>query len=121
MLDRIDPYGSAGVIRFNCTLAPTYDPAVRRAAQAAISQADMMTAVSGTDRTYWRDKVGFFLPGTPMASDIGLDSLKEPPDRDAARRLLAASSYAGEPLVFLCPGDFPSINAECIVVADALQ
>ena len=42
---------------------------VRRAAMAAISQADVMTAIAGTDRTMWRDKCGFFLPGTPMASD----------------------------------------------------
>ena len=121
VLDRIDPYGSAGVIRFNCTLAPTADPAVRRAGLAAISQADVMTAVSGPDRADWRDRVGFFLPGTPMASDAGMQALKEPPDREAARRMLAASSYRGETLVFLCPADFPSINAECEVVADALQ
>ena len=121
VLDRIDPYGSAGIIRFNCTLAPTKDPAVRRAGLAAISQADVMTAVGGAARTNWRDHVGFFLPGTPMASDAGMAALKEPPDRDAARRMLAASSYAGETLVFMSPADFPSIGAECQVVADALQ
>ena len=94
---------------------------MRRAGLAAISQADVMTAVNGTDRSNWRDGVGFFLPGTPMASDAGMAALKEPPDRDAARRILASSSYGGETLVFMSPADFPSINAECEVVADALQ
>lgn len=117
----IDPFGSAGVIRPNFLQAPTSDPAVRRAALAAISQRDVMNAVIGDDQRRWADHVGYFLPGSAMASSAGMDALKEPPDRDAARRMLAASSYKGEKLVFLVPADLANINAQNLVVADALQ
>lgn len=120
-LDTVDPYGSAGVIRFNFLQSPSNNPALRRAALAAISQADVMTAILGEDRSNWKDHVGFFLPGTPMASEVGLDALKEPPDRDAARRILAASGYNGETLVFIVPADVAQIKAQGEVVADALR
>ncbi|WP_204323869.1 hypothetical protein, partial [Stenotrophomonas maltophilia] len=71
-----------------------------------------MTAVVGEDRSNWKDHVGYFLPGTPMASQAGLEALKEPPDRDAARRMLKASGYDGETLVFIVPADVASIKAQ---------
>lgn len=120
-LDLIDPFGSAGVIRFNFLQAPTNNVLIRRAALAAISQRDVMSAVIGEEADRWRDKVGFFLPGTPMASTVGIDSLKEPPDTATARRLLAESGYKGEPLVFLVPGDIATIKTQGEVVTDALQ
>ncbi|WP_216072878.1 ABC transporter substrate-binding protein, partial [Acinetobacter baumannii] len=46
----IDPFGSAGVIRFNFLQSPTSNPLLRRAALAGISQAEVMTAVVGEDR-----------------------------------------------------------------------
>lgn len=120
-LDTIEPFGSAGVIRFNFLQSPTNNALLRRAALAAISQADVMTAVVGDDRRFWKDRVGYFLPGSPMASEAGLDALKEPPDRAMARRMLKESGYSGEPLVFIVPADIPSIKAQGEVVTDALQ
>ena len=120
-LDLIDTFGSAGVIRFNFLQGPTSDVRVRRAALAAISQKDVMTAVIGEDPKYWRDKVGYFLPGTPMASTIGLDAQKEPPDRDFVQRTLKEAGYKGEPLVYLVPGDIATLKAQGEVVTDALK
>ncbi|HVY17910.1 MAG TPA: ABC transporter substrate-binding protein [Rhodopila sp.] len=120
-LDQIDPFGSAGVIRFNFLQPPTNNKLVRQAALAAISQRDVMMAVIGEDPKRWKDHVGYFLPGTPMASDTGLEALKEPPDRAAARRMLQEAGYKGEPLVFLVPGDFATIKAQGDVVTDALK
>jgi len=120
-LDVIDPFGSAGVLRFNFLQGPTSNVLVRRAALAAISQRDVMTAVIGEDPKRWRDKVGYFLPGTPMASQAGLDALQEPPDRDAARRLLKEAGYKGEPLVYLVPADIATIMLQGEVVTDALK
>ena len=119
-LDSIDPFGLAGVIRFNFLQGPTSNPLVRKAALAAISQKDVMTAVIGEDQRRWKDKVGYFLPGTPMASEVGLGALKEPPDRDATRRMLKEAGYKGEPLVYLVPGDIASIKTQGEVVTDAL-
>jgi peptide/nickel transport system substrate-binding protein len=80
-----------------------------------------MTAVIGEDRKNWQDHVGYFLPGTAMASDAGMDALKDPPDRAAATRLLKESGYGGEKLVLLIPADFPTIKAQGEVIADALK
>jgi peptide/nickel transport system substrate-binding protein len=120
-VEQIDPYGSAGVIRFNFLLSPSNNAALRRAALAAVSQADVMTAVVGDDRSRWKDHVGYFLPDTPMASDAGLAALREPPDLAAAKKMLAESGYNGETLVFMAAADIASINAQDEVVADALR
>ena len=61
-----------------------------------------MRAIAGTDPAMWRDRVSFFLPGTPMVSDIGMANLSS--NLDAAKRLLASSGYASPPGV---PGGFP--------------
>ena len=120
-ITRIDPYGSAGVIRLNFLHPPGNDPLFRRAAMAAISQADIMTAVAGDDPAAALTHIGYFLPGTAMASDAGMDAMPDPPDRAAARRLLAASTYRGETLVMMVPADQPGIKAQNLVAADALQ
>jgi hypothetical protein len=31
-----------------------------------------MTAVAGTDRTFWQDGIGLFGAGTPLANDAGI-------------------------------------------------
>ena len=58
------------------------------------------------------------MPGTPMASDVGMDVFDHPPNLDKARQMLKASSYKGERLVFLVPTDLPSLTAQGQVVAD---
>ena len=44
---------------------------------------------------------GYFPPGTPLYTDDGGDVLKGPPEVDAAKRLLAESGYAGEPVTLM--------------------
>ncbi len=114
-----DATGGYGIVRFNFTTPPYDNPAIRRAALAAVSQSDVMQAIAGTDPAMWRNNVGFFLPGTPMASDVGLEAVREPPDLERARKMLAESGYKGEKLVFLVATDLPSLNAQGQVVADA--
>jgi len=118
-LEVTDNTGGYGIVRFNFLNPPYDNPAIRRAALAAINQADVMTAIAGTDPTMWRDKVGFFMPGTPMASDVGMDVFDHAPDLDKARQMLKASGYKGERLVFMVATDLPSLNAQGLVVADA--
>jgi len=114
-----DSTGAYGIVRFNFVNPPYDNPAIRRAAMAAISQTEVMQAIAGTDPANWRAKVGFFLPGTPMASDVGMDTMQDPPDLEKARRMLAESGYKGEKLVFLVATDLPGLNAQGQVVADA--
>lgn len=121
VLEIPDPTGLLGIARFNHLHPPFDKPAVRRALLGAVNQSDFMTAVIGTDRSLWRDNVGFFPPGTPMASDAGLGALSATPDMDKVKRDLAAAGYNGERVTLIAASDFPSLNALAQVTNDMLR
>jgi len=116
-----DSLGYIANLRFNHLTPPFNNPALRRAVLGAVSQEDYMTAAAGTDRTAWKDGVGFFCPGTPMATDAGLAVLTGPRDLDRARREVIAAGYKGEKVVLPVPTDFPSLKALGDVGGDVLQ
>ncbi|TCZ57957.1 ABC transporter substrate-binding protein [Roseicella aquatilis] len=120
-VETYDPTGLLALCRFNHLHPPFNNPAIRRALLGAASQADYMTAVIGTDRSMWQENVGFFPPGTPFASDVGIEPLKGPRDYDKVRRDLAAAGYKGEKVVLMGATDFPSLNALGQVCFDMLQ
>ncbi len=115
----LDHSGAYGVCRLNHLQKPFDNPAVRRAALAAISQADVQIAGYGTDPAMWRAHVGFFAPDSPMACPDGLDALKEPPDLDRARRMLAESGYDGAKVLMITTPTVPWVNAAAQVVEQA--
>ena len=116
-----DPTGLCGILRFNHLHPPFNNPAIRRALLGAVVQGDYMTAVIGTDRSLWKDGVGFFPPGTPLANDVGLDALNSPRDMEKVKRDLAAAGYNGEKVVVIAASDFPSLNALAQVGGDMLR
>ncbi len=116
-----DPAGYMAVMRCNHLHAPFDNPAIRRAVLPAVVQADFMRAVAGDGENRWRDGVGFFCPGTPMASEAGMQALVGPRDIAAARRALAEAGYKGEKVVVLSPGDFPSLKGLAEVGGDMLK
>ena len=81
-------------------------------------QSEYMTAIEGDDHSRWRDGVGFFCPGMPMASDAGMAALTGPRSLDAAKRALADAGYKGERVVLLSPGDVPYSKTLADVTAD---
>ena len=93
--------GSIAAMRFNHLYPPFNNPAVRRALLGAVDQADVMSAVAGTDRTYWHDKIGLFDPSSPLASDAGIGVLSDSRDYDKVKRDLKAAGYRGEPIIVL--------------------
>ncbi len=111
VLEIQDPTGLMAICRFNHLHAPFDKPAVRRALLGAVTQSDYMTAVIGTDRSLWREGVGYFPPGTPMASDVGVDAVTSARDMDKVRRELAQAGYNGERVVLIAASDFPTLNA----------
>jgi peptide/nickel transport system substrate-binding protein len=117
----IDHAGNIGFLRLNSLYPPFDKPAVKAALLGALNQADFMNAVVGTDPELWRDEVGVFAPGTPLASKVGMEVLSRNPDYDKVRRNLAAAGYNGEKIVFLAATDFPAINALCEVSADTFR
>ncbi len=119
VVDILDPSGSYRYLHLNQLNPPFDKAAVRRAALAAVSQSDVLSAIAGTDEKMWRNHVGFFSPDSPMASDVGLAALRDPPDLAAATRMLKESGYAGETLAMVTLGTVPTLNATGLVVAEA--
>ncbi len=116
-----DPTGFVGMARFN-HLHPPFDRAViRRALFGAVNQAEFMQAVMGEDRSLWRDDVGFFAPGTPLASDEALGPLTSSRDIERVKREIAEAGYGGEKVVLLAPNDFPTLSALANVGAGMLR
>jgi len=115
------PTGTIATMRLNHAQPPFNNPALRRALLGAITQADYMTAVNGDDHSRWNDGVGFFCPGTPMASDAGMSVLTGPRDLERSKREVAASGYNGEKVLLMAPQDIANVRALAAVTADLLQ
>jgi peptide/nickel transport system substrate-binding protein len=114
-----DPLGFISTLRVNHLQPPFDNAALRRALLPAVSQADYMQAVMGTDPALWRTGVGVFTPGTPLASDAGLAAMRF--DLERARRAVAESGYKGEPVVVLAATDVPAVAALSAVGIDMLR
>jgi peptide/nickel transport system substrate-binding protein len=117
----VEVTGNIGLMRFNALYPPFDNPAIRRALLPALDQTAFMQAVAGDRTEYWRDKVGYFAPGTPMASEAGMAALTGPRSTERAKQLLKEAGYKGERVVLLSPGDYPRIAALSLVAADMLQ
>lgn len=120
----INGSGLIGIFRPNHLAAPFNNPAVRRAVITAINQMDFMTAVIGDSGVEGypnlrRDRVGFFAPQSPSASDIGLDRLKASVDQ--ARQELQAAGAMGARMVLMNATDIASINGATLVGADLFR
>ena len=114
-----DDTGVVPILRFN-TLHPPFDSvAVRRAVLSAVNQREFLSAFSD-DETLWRTGFVAFCPGTPFASDAGLDRVGSSSVAEAAR-VVQAAGYAGERVVMLGPTDHPVNSVMAQVGADLLK
>ncbi len=121
VVDRLDYGGTIAMLRPNHLHPPFDDPAARRALLPALRQADFMTAIMGDSRDLWRDDVGCFPPGSPVASAVGLEALTGPRDVEAARRALRESGHDGAKVVLLHPTDVVNNSNLTAVATDLLQ
>ena len=121
MVGIADPLGNIGSFRMNHLHPPFNDVRARRAVLLAMSQEDYMRAIVAEDTALWRPLPGFFTPGTPLYTEEGGEILKGQRNLDAARRLLSASGYSGEPVTCLVAQDIPFYKAWGDVTADLLK
>lgn len=117
----LDPGGALGCLRFNCLYPPFDNPAIRRALLGTVDQDEVMQAIAGDDRSLWKDHVGVFSPGTPMATTEGTDQLVGKPDFAKVRDELQRAGYKGEKVVMLDPTDYAAIHAMALVMVDAFR
>jgi peptide/nickel transport system substrate-binding protein len=116
-----DHTGEIGCLRFNELFPPFDNPAIRRVVVSAIDQSDFMQAVAGSAPELIKTGVGLFVPGTPMASTVGVDTMKGPKDLPTLKKALVDAGYKGEKIVVLAASNFPIINAEAEVAGDLLK
>jgi peptide/nickel transport system substrate-binding protein len=121
VVDRIESSGTIGMLRPNHLHPPFDDPAVRRALLPALDQAEFMQAIMGDDRSRFRTGIGAFTPGSPMASDAGMEALTGPRSLDRARQLLAATGKAGAKVVTLNPADQINNATLTMVAVDLMR
>lgn len=118
----LDPTGFVCMVRMNHTQPPFNNRAVRAALWSALDQTAMMQAVVGPQETsLYHVPLGFFCPGTPMASDAGLDPLRGPRDPARARDALRAAGYRGEPVLLMVPSNSAVLTALGAVFEDMLK
>jgi peptide/nickel transport system substrate-binding protein len=116
-----DPLGLVGRLVMNHLFPPFNDVRARRAILMALSQDDYMRAVVGDDDSPWKPMPGYFPPGAPLYTEEGGDILKGPRKVEAAKRLLAESGYAGEPVTLMAAQDIPFHKAWGEVTVDLLK
>jgi peptide/nickel transport system substrate-binding protein len=119
-VQQVDALGFISIMRFNALHPPFDKPAVRRAVLAAVDQADYMRAVNG-DTIRWQRCASMFPCGLPFITEAGAELMNTPRDINRAREAVRAAGYAGERIVLMNPGDFPSIGPLGEVTADLLR
>ena len=106
--------------RMNFLYPPFDNVKVRRAAFMAMNQKDVLDALVGNPE-YYKICGALFICGTPLATDVGSETLVKGDGMAAAKKLLAESGYDGTPVVIMAPGDVVSLKAQPIVAAQLLR
>jgi peptide/nickel transport system substrate-binding protein len=120
-LEVINPTGAVNMMRPNHAQPPFNNPAILRAMLYAFDQTAFMEAIVGSDPSMYHVPHGFFCPGTPMASEAGLEPLRGPRDIEKARRLIKEAGYGGEKVGMMVAADYPQFKAIGDVAADVMS
>jgi peptide/nickel transport system substrate-binding protein len=116
-----DRTGEIGCLRFNHLHPPFDNAAIRRVVVAAMDQKEIMEAVAGAEPSLIKTDVGIFVPGTPMASTVGVEVTRGLKDYNKLKQDLIAAGYKGEKVVILAASTIPTIWAEAQVASDTLK
>lgn len=120
-VEPMDTRPAAALLRLNHLHPPFNNPDLRRAILPALDQRDFMFAAVGTDPDRYVVDCGFFTPGTPLATQAGLEPLLGPRSIERARTLLREAKYNGQPARVLLPTDSVSSGPIAQVGADLLR
>jgi peptide/nickel transport system substrate-binding protein len=102
-------------------LHPPFDNVkIRRAAQLAINQKDVLDAQIGNAK-YYKLCGAFFICDTPLASDAGGETLIKGDGMERAKKALAESGYDGTPVVIMAPTDQILLKTQPLMVAQLLR
>ena len=116
----LNALGFQTIMRPNTLNAPMDDPKIRKAAIAAVNQKDVLDALVGNPDLY---KIcgAMFVCDTPLASDVGSETLTQGNGMDQAKALLEEAGYDGTPIVVMHPTDVSTLRSQPVVVAQAMR
>lgn len=118
----LDPTGYVTMLKINHIQPPFDNPEIRRVLWGAIDQTSYMQALVGTDDPgLFHVPLGFFCPGTPMASADGLAPLAAPRDFGRVRDALKAAGYKGETVLLMIPTNSAALVTQGQVAADMFK
>lgn len=116
----LSPLGFQTLGRMNFLYPPFDNPKVRRAAFLAMSQKPVLDALVGNPQ-YYKVCGAVFGCNTPLATDVGSETLVKGNGMAEAKKLLAESGYDGTPVALMAPGDVVTLKAQPIVAAQLLR
>jgi peptide/nickel transport system substrate-binding protein len=119
-VDVLNKFGFQTLGRMNYLHPPFDNVKVRRAAFLAMKQKDVLDALVGNAK-YQKLCGAIFVCDTPLASEVGAESLVKGNGMAEAKKLLAESGYDGTPIVIMAPGDVVTLKAQPIVAAQLLR
>ena len=119
-VETLNKLGFQTLGRMNFLYPPFDNVKVRRAAFMAMNQKDVLDALVGNPK-YYQVCGAVFVCGTPLATDVGSESLVKGNGMAEAKKLLAESGYDGTPVVLMAPGDVVTLKAQPIVAAQLLR
>ncbi len=119
-VENIDPLGSLGVMRFNFLQPPFNNQKLREALLYVVDQKDYVMGIAGNEAN-GHPCYSFYACGTPLASEIGAESLKGKRDFDKARQLIQESGYKGEKIVIISATDQPIVHAQSLITTELLR
>src|SRR5436305_9038311 len=119
-VEALDKLGLQTVGRMNFLYPPFDNVKIRRAALLAMNQKDVLDALVGNPQ-YYKLCGAVFMCDTPLATEVGAESLLKKNGMAEAKKLLAESGYDGTPVVIMAPGDVVTLKAQPIVAAQLLR
>jgi peptide/nickel transport system substrate-binding protein len=120
VIENTNELGGIPFARMNFLQPPFDNPKLRRAAFLALNEKDILDAAVG-DPAYYTLCGAIFGCGTPLATEVGAESLVKGGGMAEAKKLFAEAGYDGTPAVLLGAADIPYLMAEATVTAQALR
>src|ERR1700726_4949837 len=119
-VENLNQLGFQTLGRMNFLYPPFDNVKVRRAALMAMNQKDVLDALVGNPE-YYRICGAVFVCDTPLATEVGSETLVKGNGMAAAKKALAESGYDGTPVVLMAPGDALIFKPQPIVAAQLLR
>jgi peptide/nickel transport system substrate-binding protein len=108
------------ILSLNHAQPPFDNPKIRRAAQLAVGQEEVMASLGLPPELYMKDCRALYMCDTPGQSEAGTEVFRNA-GTERARALLKEAGYNNDPVVFLHSESSALLNPMGLVMADQLR